>query len=147
MQCNSAKRRILLGRINMRTLIRYSVIVVTLGASSVINAQETPKADSNSPGALTPKVDEKVLYLNASQCPGLAHWHNANNPCATGQTAYLHVCLGLNGENGTSNATIPYNQDHWLHVQQYTSYAWTCGSPTYSPNCPGPWYAPLDRCE
>jgi hypothetical protein len=100
------------------------------------------------PAALSLGLAQEAIALDTRSCGGLGHWGNAPgyNSCAAGVTMYLHICYGLNGRYGSSNVTIPYGQDHYQSVQQWSTYSAGCGG-SPSSRCPGTWYIPLQSCE
>src|SRR6516162_7421578 len=80
-------------------------------------------------------------HLDSSRCKGLASFHNR----CSNQTLYVHVCYGAGG--GITNFTLPPGQAHQLHVSQWTTFDWACGSPSFNNNCPARALTELDYCE
>ena len=73
---------------------------------------------------------------NSGQRAGKAGFYNG---CAPPQTVYIHVCQGLNGQNGSSNFQLKPGEIHMMDVNQYSTFSWMCSAngSIASQNCPG----------
>jgi len=122
----------------MRPNRTWIVLTAILLGSTTLSSAQNNKEPTVKPGP--PKLD-------SSTCAGLAYWRNALPVCPPRQTAYIHVCFGKDGVNGTKDFRIPYGT-HWEeHVQQFSTFTLTCGSATYKSDCPASSYTQIIRCE